>query len=154
LEAPAEQADPAAKDHRPGGMPQARAAVLWCSRCGQPVKLADGDGIEDEYRKAVHAATGRETGPDGHLAAPVDHEPPLWKDARELAAEYGGVFAVTARFGFLRAEWSHVRPGALAAHFEADDREQMRRKLDAAIDARRDRDMAALARDGSEGTAR
>ena len=122
-----------------------QAAGLWCRRCGQPVRLIGEEVVEDGFRKAVHAATGQERGPDTHLAAPVDYEPPLWKDARELTAKYGGVFVIGARFDFLRAEWARVPPGTAVAHFEADDREQMRRKLDAAIDARRDQGMAALA---------
>lgn len=114
-----------------------QAAGLWCRRCGQPVELIGAEAVEEGYRRAVHAATGREAGPDTHLAAPVDHEPPLWKAARELAGEYDGVFTLDARFGFLRADWARVPPGALAAHFEADGKEQMRLRLDAAVAAAR-----------------
>jgi hypothetical protein len=126
-------------------MTEAQAAGWWCRRCGQPVRLEGGEAVEEGYRKAVHAATGLETGgPEGHLAAPVDHEPPLWKAARELAGEYEGAFTLDARFGFLRADWKRVPPGDLAAHFEADGKEQMRRRLDAAVAAARlERDTAA-----------
>jgi hypothetical protein len=113
----------------------ARGGVrLWCRRCGQRVVLATGG--DPEYSKAVHAVTGNERGnPDGHLAAPVDAEPPLWRAAREIAARYGGAFTVEARFGFLRADWSDlaVPPGVTAAHYEADTDAEMYTKLDAAV---------------------
>ena len=114
-------------------------------RCGQPVRLIGPEAVEEGFRRAVHAATGREQGPDTHLAAPIGYEPPLWKDARELAAEYGGVFVIGARFDFLHAEWARVPPGAVVPHYEADDKAGMRHRLDAAIDAHRDRGTAVLA---------
>jgi hypothetical protein len=45
-------------------------------RCRQPVRLEGPADLIDQYRKAVHAATGKEYGPGWHLAAPVDFEPP------------------------------------------------------------------------------
>jgi hypothetical protein len=56
-------------------MTQAQAAVLWCRRCGQPVRLEGPEAAEDEHRKAVHTATGEELCADGeHLAAPAGPE--------------------------------------------------------------------------------
>jgi hypothetical protein len=105
-----------------------RAGDLWCEACGKRA-------AEDGSGRAVHAATGNVTGPDGHLAEPVDREPPLWKAAREIAGDYRGAFTVTARFGFLQAYWSPglVAPGAVAGHFEAPYEAEMRRKLDKAV---------------------
>jgi hypothetical protein len=52
-------------------MKQAGSPVLWCRRCGKPVRPDDGpDGT-----RAVHTASGEETGTDGHHAAPVDWPP-------------------------------------------------------------------------------
>jgi hypothetical protein len=82
-------------------------------------------------RKAVHAATGEERGgPDGHLASPIDHEPVLWKAARVLAEEFGGVFSISARFGFLRADWANI---GTPVHYEADTEEEMRGRLREAV---------------------
>jgi hypothetical protein len=106
------------------------AVALWCRWCGKRVRLA-GDG-EPEMRKAVHSASGRETGEDGHIAAPQDSEPPLWKAARELEAEFGGAFRISARFGFLRADWADV---VTPEHFEAADADEMRPRLKAALAA-------------------
>jgi hypothetical protein len=52
-------------------MTQAETADLRCKQCGQPVELTGGDGLPDEFREALHAVTGSEAGPDGHLAAPI-----------------------------------------------------------------------------------
>lgn len=108
-------------------------AQRWCRRCGKRVTVT---GDDPQLGKAVHTATGSETGaPDGHLAAPMDYEPPIWKAAREAAAEYGGAFIVEARFGFLRADWSPklLPVGAAAAHYEAPTADELRRKLDQAV---------------------
>jgi hypothetical protein len=49
------------------------AGTLWCNRCGQPVRLEGDADAPVVLRKAVHAATGSETGVlDGHIAAPID----------------------------------------------------------------------------------
>ena len=156
MEAPAEQAclptkgtDHGARDiDDPGGVtPEVMLAELpqgyrraqggttgwWCGHCGVPVLLIGGSGVPEQLRKAVHAATGHERGFDGHLAAPLDYEPPLWKAARELAAEFEGVFTISARFRFLRADWARLPPGVVAGHFEAPCEEEMRQKLKAAI---------------------
>jgi hypothetical protein len=106
---------------------------LWCNRCGRPVELGGDENLPAPMRKAVHAATGAEKGDDGHLAAPVDREPPLWKAARELKEETGGLFAFDARFGFLRADWANLRPGVVAVHYTADDKAAMRLKLRRAL---------------------
>ena len=56
-------------------MTQAQAAGLWCRRCGQAVRLEGGDLVEDEFRKAVHAATGGEACEGSEdLAAPAGRE--------------------------------------------------------------------------------
>lgn len=115
------------------GLAQRETTGQWCRHCGAPVLLVGGIAVPDQFRKAVHAATGRERAPDGHLAAPLDYEPPLWKAARELAAEFEGVFTVRARFGFLRADWARLPPGVIAGHFEAPEEKDMRWKLKAAI---------------------
>ncbi len=117
-------------------MTEAEPAGLWCARCGKRVRLAGGEGLPAQLRKAVHAATGLEAGDNGHLAAPADSEPPLWKSARILAAEFGGAFDIGAWFGFLRADWANLPAGAIAGHFEADDEEGLRLKLKAAAGAR------------------
>jgi hypothetical protein len=44
------------------------ASGTVCRRCFQRVAV-EGD---PEWGRAVHAATGSELGPDGHLVAPVD----------------------------------------------------------------------------------
>lgn len=41
-----------------------------CRECGQSVTVTG----EQWIGRAVHTATGRETGQDGHLAAPIDLE--------------------------------------------------------------------------------
>jgi hypothetical protein len=52
-----------------------QAAGLWCRRCGDPVRLDGGADVPDEFRKAVHAATGQEACAGGeHLAAPAGAE--------------------------------------------------------------------------------
>lgn len=120
------------------GSAQDGARRHWCRWCGQQVSVS-GDG---PVAKAVHAATGLERGePDGHAAAPIDFEPQIWADAREIAAVYGGVFTVTARFGKLRADWANLPPGAWAEHYTADGRDELTRKLDTALGAA----MASLA---------
>lgn len=46
-----------------------------CRKCRQPVRLEGGQDMEDEFRKAVHAATGEELCADGeNLAAPAGPE--------------------------------------------------------------------------------
>jgi hypothetical protein len=122
----------------PGGLRAAMAGdceswPLWCADCGKRV-TADAGG------PPVHTASGHvKGGPDGHAAAPAGREPPLWKAAREITADYGGAFTVSARFGFLRAD---LTPGAVSAggtpvHYEADDEAGMRRQLDAVAGAAR-----------------
>lgn len=105
----------------------------WCQWCGQFVIRA---GREEEggLAHAVHALTGLEQAPDGHLAAPIDHEPLLWKDAREVTAEYDGIFTVTARFRILRADWARLPAGGSpVTHYEARDRKALAALLDAAL---------------------
>lgn len=131
-----EQAEDSMRDAAGGGEIM-REESWWCRHCGQPVVI-----LEKPPRKAVHAGTGLEKAPDLHLAAPMDHEPSLWKAARELRAEFGGAFVLSARFGILRADWADLGAGLVAAHFEAPDEETMRTRLNAAV-ARRDRGMVA-----------
>ncbi len=101
---------------------------LWCARCGKRAAPAGGT--------VVHAETRSRTGPpDGHPADPVGEEPPLWKAAREIAADYRGAFEVDARFGVLHARWSlrALGPGITAAYYRADTGQDMRRQLDDAV---------------------
>jgi hypothetical protein len=125
--------DPGALGARENGQGEAEDignTEWWCNRCGQPVLLAGDDDMPVSLRKAVHAATGAEKGaPDGHIAAPIDYEPPLWQAARELEAETGGLFTVSARYGFLRADRADLAPGVVAAHFTASDKAEMQVKL-------------------------
>jgi hypothetical protein len=90
---------------------------------------------DPDLGRTVHAATGRALGPDGHVADPVDREPPLWRAAREIAADYGGAFDVDANFGTLHAYWSQAvtGPGMTPFHYGAPDETEMRRVLDAAV---------------------
>lgn len=111
-----------------------RPVRFWCRHCGQRAVYSGGT--------SVHAETLRRTGPDGHQASAVAGEPPLWKAAREIEADYGGAFTVTAKFGILRADWSPgAGAGAAAGHFEAGGPEtdpgaagaDLRRRLDEAV---------------------
>jgi hypothetical protein len=54
----------------PGSRTDARLprAARVCRRCREPVTV-QGD---PQWGKAVHTATGKETGPGGHVAAPID----------------------------------------------------------------------------------
>jgi len=97
---------------------------LWCSACGKRVITRGG--------RPVHARTGRESDLDGHRASPVGTEPPLWKAAREIQADYGRVFTVSARFGVLRADWAGTGTGT-PVHYEAPDEAGMRARLDEAL---------------------
>jgi hypothetical protein len=101
---------------------------LWCRACGKRVTMRG--------KVAVHALTGHRADlTDGHLAEAVDQEPPLWKAAREIEAEYGGTFTVGAPLGILRADWSTAVVGhfATAVHYTAPNGELLRRQLDEAV---------------------
>lgn len=105
-------------------------SLRWCRWCGQQVEERGTPPLV----KAVHKKTGLERGsPDGHLAAPLDFEPALWRWAREVRERYKGVFEVTARLGVLRADWADLPPGAVAEHYTARDRDGLVAKLDAAL---------------------
>lgn len=100
------------------------ATGWWCRWCGKAVRHLGADGLADEFRRAVHADTGLEIGDlDRHAAAPQNFEPPLWKSARILSAEFGGRFDISARFNFLRADWAGA---GVAQHYEADTEDEMR----------------------------
>jgi hypothetical protein len=133
-------------------MAETQAADLWCSRCGQPARLTGGPdpGLPDDFRRAVHAATGQETGPYGHVADPVGAEPPHWRACRILTVEFGDLFTIEAWDGFLRADWRDLPAGAVAGHFEAEGEEAMRLRLKAAVTAR----PSAQAGDGTTGADR
>lgn len=107
---------------------------LWCPHCGKRVVFAGGS--------PVHAGTLSQTGPDGHAAGAVASEPPLWRAARQVAADYGGAFAVEAAFGNLRATWTREALTALgergtSVRYTARSREDpegdLRRQLDEAV---------------------
>lgn len=55
-----------AAGRRTGAAPLRAAQV--CRRCHEPASV-QGD---PQWGKAVHSLTNRETGPDGHLVAPID----------------------------------------------------------------------------------
>jgi hypothetical protein len=118
-------------------MTQGEGAAWWCRRCGKPVRVDGADDGEPELRRAVHAATGDERGgPEGHIAAPVDCEPPLWRAARELRAEFRGLFDFSARFAVLRADWADLPHTAVAPHYTTSGPnalEEMRGKLRRAL---------------------
>ena len=64
--------------------PQAAGTSWWCRHCGERVTLLGQPETDPWLQKAVHAVTGMEEGGDGHLAAPIDHEPPPLRSAREM----------------------------------------------------------------------
>jgi hypothetical protein len=99
--------------------------VLWCATCDEPGRREGG--------QFVHAATGQAEGPDGHRAAPTSTDPAMKAEAKQITAEYGGTFMVTAQFGFLRADWAHVPPGVTAQHYEAGNGTEMRATLRSAV---------------------
>ena len=103
---------------------------MWCSWCGQRVRF-----LSTVPGGAAHEVSSYVMGGDGHRIAPVDHEPPLWRAAREITADYHGAFTIDATFGFLRADWSPgVLPeGATRAHYEAPTADELRLKLDQAV---------------------
>jgi len=53
-------------------MAQAESTGLRCRRCKEPARREGSLLLEDELRKTVHAVTGEELGPDGHLVAPIE----------------------------------------------------------------------------------
>jgi len=124
-----ERAAAASGADSPAAIPQ--ETEWWCRWCGKKVLLIGPADLHEQYRKAVHAATGFEQGGlDKHNAAPQNYEPPLWRSARILTAEFDGVFDISARFNMLRADWAG---GGVAEHFIADSEEELRGKLTAAF---------------------
>jgi hypothetical protein len=111
----------------------------WCKRCGMPALAIGGDGDPDLSRD-VHAATGDERGgPERHIVAKVDFEPPLWAAARVLRAQFRGLFDFDARFGVLRADWADLPRGVTLPHYTTSGPgalEEMRGKLRRALIAR------------------
>jgi hypothetical protein len=107
-----------------------KPVTLWCPHCGQRVVFAG--------CMPVHATTFTRSGLDGHTAHAVGEEPPWWKAARRIAADYGGTFTVTAALRILRADWV-TGPGVTAVHYTASGggdvhaaEEDLRRQLDEA----------------------
>lgn len=113
-------------------MAEPEAPYRWCVTCEEPVTLGPGE--------AVHAATGRVTGPDGHFVKVTGENPEMRRQADEIEAEYQ--VDVSVRFGFFRADRTDVID---AAHWEADDAEGLRRQLP----ARLRRDQAAPSGQGA-----
>jgi hypothetical protein len=105
----------------------------WCKGCGQPVKRLQGGPLG----KVVHAGTGNELGDGGHLAIPVDENPVLRAEADAVEREFGGVFTVSVRFGFFRADVADPG-GATYQHWTADTAQDLRRQL-AAVAERAER---------------
>jgi hypothetical protein len=104
-------------------------ARLWCRKCEQPVTVTGDPWIG----KAVHTTTDAETGPDGHLAAPINLDPALRKEALAIEAEFEGAFDVSAQFGFFRGDWANLPPGAVAVHYESDNADGLRLQLRVAL---------------------
>lgn len=107
---------------------------LWCPHCGKRAVFAGGT--------AVHAATLNRSGDDGHAAGATATEPPLWRAARQVAADYGGAFKVEAAYGNLRATWTWEALSALGeqgtsvrytARDSSDPEGDLRRQLDEAV---------------------
>lgn len=108
----------------------------WCRRCGEPVKLSGGAWLFPSLAKATHQATGLENCADGeHLAAPTDEDPALRRLADEIEVEFGGVFVISAHWGFFRADWRTelLEPAAVAAHYEAETADDLRARLRRAL---------------------
>ena len=115
----------AAGGHAGDGQVSTRA---WCRKCLLPVTVTGMAFLG----LAVHTATGLETGDDGHLAAPIDERPELRRVADAIEARYPQ-FAVSARFGFLRADWRDAPAAMVALHYEADDEAGLCSQLDRAV---------------------
>jgi hypothetical protein len=124
--------------------PQAATASTgaWCRACKEPVKLLGSEVAPPELRPAVHAATRQEKGPghgdEGwHIAIPTDENPVLRAEADRIEAELCRAFTLSARFGFLRADWSKdlVPLGVTARHYEAGTADEMRGRLRAVLGA-------------------
>lgn len=113
-------------------------ASFWCKACGQPVRLT-GSTLWPDFRKAVHAATGEETGPgygeDGrHAAQPTDEDPVLRAQADEVEREFGGLFRISVRFrGLWRAEWKEPPGPGTPLPVEAHSAARMRAELRAVL---------------------
>ena len=102
--------------------------------CREPARQRlDPDVPYPRARSAVHAATGEEKGPDGHVLVLTDENPELRAIADKIEAEYDGIVTISVRFGWFRADWAHLPPGTVAAHITADDEESLRGQLDAAL---------------------
>lgn len=109
----------------------------WCRVCGEPAKRRpDLDQPLLYGGAAVHAATGQPEGPDGHVLIVTDEDPVLRAVADKVEAEYDGIVTISVRFGWFRADWTDLPPGTVAAHITADDEEDLRRQLDAALRSR------------------
>lgn len=114
------------------------AVSYWCRKCKEPVRLSGGAGVWPSLRRAVHEATGEETGPghgeDGtHTAAPTDEDPVLRAQADALEAEFGGLFTISVRFRFFRADWANLPLGMTAGHYEASTADELRPHLLTAV---------------------
>ena len=116
-------------------MAQGDETGWWCRRCGKPVRVIGGD--DPDLSRDVHAATGDERGgPERHIVAKVDCEPPLWRAARELRAQFRGLFDFDARFGVLRADWADLPRGVTLPHYTTSGPnalEEMRGRLRRAL---------------------
>lgn len=79
-------AGPAAKGTHQSGMRDLGSlgdvtpAPLRCRWCGAEVTLLGDSGVPQEFRRAVHAATGLEAGDGGHVAAPIGQRLLAWSD--------------------------------------------------------------------------
>lgn len=74
--------------------------------------------------EAVH-----EDGSDDHPVVLTDEDPVLRAQADALEKEFGGMFKISVRFGWFRADRADLPPGAVASHYTEDDAEAMRATL-------------------------
>ena len=88
-----------------GGAGECPAAVMpdtgpWCRLCGLAVTVERSQDCADPgFGWAVHTETGREDGPGGHFAAPVEYETAIMRGARRLRREYDGILNVSLVYG-------------------------------------------------------
>lgn len=115
-----------------GGEPQAVAGILrWCKVCKQQVQLT-GRSLFPEFARAVHLATGMETGADGHLVRPTLQDPALRAEADLIEAEFPK-FKVTVLNRIFRAAWRQAPPFASTEPVDAPGADELRIRLRAVL---------------------
>lgn len=92
----------------------------WCRRCGADV-ITNGTS---PLSRAVHAATGDERGPDGHLVTPVSIDPALSATADRVEGRYGPRWRVIAtEDGRLQIELRNAGSSAMPPHYATSEQE-------------------------------